>query len=156
MKINYQKELGEKTKSFDLQIIKNKECYTIKCLTKDDDEMGFVTFTIYNNILWIYKLQTNPKFYHKGVASAIIDITEFLAIKHNAKRIEGKFFPTNEFARPFYEKNGYFVPNKVKSWDNYDPCWIMYKTLDPVEITKKVSPNIKAYKNQQTNTLTLK
>ena len=146
MRINYQKELGEKTKSFDLQIIKGKECYTIKCLNKDDVEMGFVTFKIYNDILWIYKLETNSKFYRQGVASAIVDITEFFAIKHGANRVEGKFFPTNEYARPFYEKNGYFVPNKVKSWDNYDPCWIMYKVLNPKEITQKVAPNIKAYK----------
>lgn len=153
MKINYQKNFGEKTKSFDLQITKDQKCYIIQCLTENDIEMGCVSFRFFDDILWIYKLETNPKFYRQGVASAVMDIVELMAIKRGINKIEGRFFPSNDAARPFYEKNGYSVPNKTKSWDDYDPHWVIHKTLDAKAIKEKVAPNITLYEE---NTLTLK
>lgn len=142
MKINYQKEICGVQKDFNLQILKNNNFYEINCMSQNDENMGFITFKIYNSILWIYKIETNKNFYRQGVASAILDITEYIAITHNANRIEGKFMPNNQYARPFYEKNGFEVPNKVKSWDTYDPYWIMYKCLDAKAIKNKVANNI--------------
>ena len=130
-------------KNFDLEISKEKDFYEMKCFSNENIEMGFITFKIYKNVLWIFKLATHQAFAHQGVGSALIDITEYFAITKNANRIEGKFVPDNEFARPFYEKNGYYVPNKTKSWDDYDENWILYKDLNAKKINAKISPNIK-------------
>jgi len=142
MKIDYQKEIDGESKNFDLQIIKNKNFFEIKCLSQNDEEMGFITFEIHKNFVWIYKIETNENFYHQGVASAILDVAEYIAVEHNAHTMQGKFVPDNEYARPFYEKNGYTVPNKEKNWDTYDPGWILYKCLDDKIVKSKVAHNL--------------
>lgn len=143
MRINYTKDINNDRKNFDLQIMQDKDFFQINCISPDNEIMGFITFKKNINNLWILKLETNEKFFHQGVASALIDITEYIATINYLTRIEGKFMPDNEFARPFYEKNGYFVPNKTKSWDDYDETWTLYKNLDPKKVKEKVIPNIK-------------
>jgi len=54
---------------------------------------------------------------------------ENFAKSHNIHLIEGKFYPSIEGARDFYEKNGYVVPNATRTWANYDETWTLYKDL---------------------------
>lgn len=142
MDISYQKYMNNNLKIFDMQIIKEKGCFYITCFSKNKEEMGIVSFKINENFLWVYKLKTNQNFYRQGVASAILDIVEYIAIKNGVNIIEGKFFPDNNYALPFYEKNGFHVPNQTKTWDDYDPYWRLYKILDIKTVKEKVANNI--------------
>ena len=153
MKIEYQKNINEQNKIFNLEFHANEQenLYKIICLSKENEEMGFVSFSIKENLVWILKLETNPKFARLGVASAIVDIMEYFAVNNGITRIEGKFYPDNQFARPFYEKNGFFVPNATKSWDDYDETWTLFKNLDKQQVDDKVSSNIKVFEDESEN-----
>ena len=144
MEVTYTKKVHGKPQEFNMQIIKHKDYFEINCLAESKEQMGFITFGIKQNnkYAWLYKIETNKKFFNQGVASAVLDVAEYIIIKNGIKRIEGVFFPSNDAARPFYEKNGFFVPNKTKSWDSYDPFWIISKDLNAQAIQQKVGPNL--------------
>jgi len=142
MKIEYIKKINGEEKKFNL-LVKNRDAFfEIKCLSNDNKEMGFVTFEIFNDYVWIYKIETKKAFQHQGVASAVIDVMEYFAMMNYKNRIEAKFYPSNQYARAFYEKHDYFVPNKTKTWEDYDETWRMHKDLDFQKIKSQVAPNL--------------
>lgn len=141
--IEYTKNIQGEEKKFNL-VIKDKEpFYEIKCLTKENQEMGFITFEFFSGYVWIYKLETKKSFRNQGVASALIDLMEYISMENHINKVKGNFFPTNKYARPFYENRGYFVPNKTKSWDDCDETWTISKTLDYRKIKTEIGPYIK-------------
>lgn len=81
MRITYSKNIGGKDENFDMLITRELNYFTISCLSKNDEEMGYASFKIYNNYLWLYKIETYNNFQHQGIASAIIDLMEYIAIK---------------------------------------------------------------------------
>lgn len=142
MKIEYTKNIHGEDKKFDIKITEEDKFYKVECLS-GDEEMGFITFKVLSDHAWIYKLETKEKFAHQGVASAVVDIAEYIiAVENSKNQVEAKYMPDNEFALPFYQKNGYYVPNQTKSWDDYDETWRMFKMLDKNEIRERVEKNI--------------
>ena len=127
-----------------LEAGENNGFYDIRCYDESENEMGFVTFKLNKNEgkIWLYKIETHDDFLHRGVATALINTMEYVAMKNSINCIEGKYYPENDFAKPFYEKYGYYLPNQTKSWDNYDDTWTMSKYLDFKKIRENIEPNI--------------
>ena len=125
-----------------LIIEKQNDFYVVKCVDKDNEELGFINFEIKNNKVWIYKIETNPNFFHQGIGTALLNTMEYIAMLNNISRVEGKYYPTNEYTKPFYEKYGYYIPNQKKSWDDYDETWTMSKDLDFDKIKSYIEDNL--------------
>ena len=89
-------------------------------------EMGYINFkdtSIYGKrCFWLYKIDVNENFQHQGVGQALLYAMEYTAIVKRVFKIMGKFYPTNEYAKPFYIKNGY----EIYPEDN----WELEKLLD--------------------------
>ena len=69
---------------------------------------------------------------------------EYFALQNRAQVVEGKFYPENEFAKPFYNKYGYSI-------DKEDYETYIYKTLDYKRIKENIEPNITKYEEQFDN-----
>ena len=91
--------------------------YKISALSDNGEEMGFATFAVKQKErkVWLRKIQTNPGYENIGVGKAILDVLEYFTIQNRLCIIEGKFYPDNEYARPFYLKNNYDI-----SKEDYD------------------------------------
>ncbi len=127
-------------KQFNSKMIyhKNDDYYVIKILNKNGT-MGYLTFKIkhesYANIIWLNKIETYKKFAHQGVGTALIQLLEYFAYKNNINYIEGKFYPDNEYAKPFYEKYGYKIEKEY-----YET--FVSKRLEFDKIKKEIEPNL--------------
>lgn len=106
--------------------------YTLKALDSKK-EMGMATFLFksdrWSRKLWLQYIETKEKYAHSGIATAMIQIVEYFAYKNHVEEIEGKYYPKNEFAKPFYEKNGYDI-------DQEDYNWYIDKYLDFDKVKK--------------------
>ncbi len=85
--------------------------YKISALDDNGNEMGYATFSVNKKErkVWLRKIETYSGYQNLGVAKAILDVLEYFTVQNRLCMIEGKFFPDNEFARPFYEKNNYDI-----------------------------------------------
>lgn len=140
--IKYSKSFHGENKKYLINIEEVGRCFTISCINVEGEEMGYATCLLKEDSLWLYKIETYEKFAHQGVGSALLDIVEFLAMQNRRKTVDGKYYPLNEFAKPFYEKHGYFIPNQKGGWDDYDETWHMFKDLDFKKIKSEISRNI--------------
>lgn len=128
---------------FDSKILYNgdDDIYRIEVLD-GSDVMGYATFKLkrqrYFDSVWLYKIETNKEYAHKGVGSAVINLLEYFAYQNRAHTVEGKFFPENEYAKPFYDKFGYSI--EKEGYETY-----IYKTLDFKTIKQTIEPNITGY-----------
>ena len=133
-------------KEFDSKILFNTEenSYRIEILD-NSNVMGYATFRIkrnrYQDSIWLYKIETYPKYAHTGVGTATINLLEYFALQNKAQVVEGKFYPENEFAKPFYNKFGYSI-------DREDYETYIYKALDYKKIKENIEPNITKYEEQ--------
>ena len=124
--------------------------YDIRCYDNSEKEMGLITFKFLPKKVWLYKVETHPEFAHQGVATALIQTMEYVCMKNNVNYMEAKYYPENEFAKPFYEKHKYNLPNQnVNGWDGYDETWTMFKYLDFDFIKEKIAPNISFEKGKE-------
>ena len=130
-------------REFDGKITYNAEdrYYTIE-VGQGKQVMGYVTFKTKRetrgNTIWINKIETYEQFAHRGVGTAVIQLLEYFAYKNNISYMEGKFYPDNEYAKPFYEKLGYTIEKEY-----YET--FVYKLLDFKEIKTQIAPNITKY-----------
>ena len=83
--------------------------YEVEIAHENRERMGKINFKIKDRETWIYSIYTEEKYQHMGIGKALLEICEYLSSLKRVKLIEGKFFPTNEYARPLYEKNGYSI-----------------------------------------------
>lgn len=95
-------------------------------LHKEDGEVvGFVNFKIksdsWHNV-WLYNIEVNKKYQSNGLGDILIVAFEQVCINSRAFKVEGKYYPTNEKAKPFYVKHGYEIEK-----DGYD--WYVTKDL---------------------------
>lgn len=92
----------------------------------NSEEMGFINFKdtkIYGKrCFWLYKIEVNEKYQNQGVGQALLYAMEYTAFLKRVPKIMGKFYPTNQYAKPFYIKNEYFIYSE----DN----WELEKVLD--------------------------
>lgn len=87
-----------------------KNDYELSAL-QNGEVMGTANFAIVSKDrkVWLRKIETRQEFQNMGVGQALLDVLEYFTIQNGLKHIEGKFYPDNEFARPFYLKNGYDI-----------------------------------------------
>lgn len=105
--------------SFEDKNIKIKKSYneihkffTFTAISKNNKIMATLTFKKDSNNshrIWLNKIRVEEKFSHNGAASALMYALEDFALKNRVFYIEGKFYPENEYAKPFYEKLGYEI-----------------------------------------------
>lgn len=85
--------------------------YTTTAISMQDEKMGFITYKFIpkERLAWLCKIETYENFQHQGVATALISFFEHEVRSKRYYKIEGKYYPTNEFAKPFYKKMGYTI-----------------------------------------------
>lgn len=105
--------------------------------------VGFLSFGIKDKYAWLYKIETDEAYQHQGIGTALIYTMEYLLMLEGVKRVEAKYYPDNKFAKPFYLKNDYFIPNQTGRWEDYDEDWTMSKNLDFSNIRSKIAPNVR-------------
>lgn len=103
--------------------------YTINALSHDSKIMGRINFKVDFNKAWIYSIKTFDEYQSRGVGQALLDACEYISCKNGVKCIQGKYYPSNEYAKPFYEKNGYKITKEY--YETFIIKYINYKkTLD--------------------------
>lgn len=85
--------------------------YTTTAMSMQDEKMGYITYKFIPNerLAWLCKIETYENFQHRGVATALLSFFEHQAHSKRFFKIEGKYYPTNDFAKPFYQKMGYSI-----------------------------------------------
>lgn len=120
--------------------------YSIKCFLSMPEQnkrklLGYINFKIKsNNKAWILRISVDEDRRRLGIGSSLLSEMENFLNQENDKRrenreplikiIEGEFYPlgiSEKNLRDFYEANGYYVPNKTRTWDNYDKTWTLSK-----------------------------
>lgn len=118
------KFLGKNNLEFDLQVKKIEDNFFQFYLESENGEkMGAISFKIHQGKAWIYSIATKPEFQHKGVGQTLIELFECYCANRRCYIVEGKYMPSNDFALPFYKKNGYDIYK-----DGYDH--FIYKRLN--------------------------
>lgn len=104
------KYIAQTGKEFNIKVAyySSNNYYIIEVL-EDGVKKGYLTFCIKKGQAWIYKIETKTEFSRQGVGKALIDTFEFILSGKRINSIDGKFYPDNEYAKPFYEKNGYQI-----------------------------------------------
>lgn len=100
-----------------------EDYYTISCFDKNGVHASEASFMISkanrSQSIWIYKIATFDKFQHKGLGKVMLDTIEMFAKDRKINVIEGKFYPDNEYAEPFYIKNGYSIERDYSTSEIY-------------------------------------
>ena len=76
------------------------------------EEIGFVTFKIKklkNRVAWLQRIEVQKKYQSQGFGDTLITLMEDYLIDNRCLVVEGKFWPLNNHARPFYKKHGYDI-----------------------------------------------
>ena len=87
--------------------------YEVEIVADNNERMGKINFKIgkkeNSNETWIYNISTEQKYQHIGVGKTLLKICEYMTSRKGIKVIRGRFLPSNEYAKPLYEKNGYEI-----------------------------------------------
>lgn len=89
----------------------NNNFYTATAMSMQNEGMGYITYKFIpkERLAWLNKIETYEDFQHQGVATALLSFFEHEARSKRYFRIEGKYYPTNNFAKAFYQKMGYHI-----------------------------------------------
>lgn len=126
---------------FDIDVIHfaDEDYHELRPKTEDGRQVGFLNFKLNRKrgrLVELNKIKIYDEFQGKGYATALIKAFEYyVATKLMGFMVEGKFYPDNHRAKPFYEKNGYEIEK-----DGYDT--MVTKILDLEKIKKDISPNV--------------
>ena len=143
MKQNYKIIFKDKKHHFNISLKEEEDnFFRMTALSDDNKVMGELNFNLFPRYAWIYIVETQEEFQHSGVASAMLEILEYFSVQSGACEVKGKFYPTNDYARPFYEKNGYYVPNKTLDWATYDETWTLSKRLNFDKVINEIEPKL--------------
>lgn len=131
------KYIGKNGKEFNIECVKNNNFYEVKAIGENFDVMGYANFIFCptDKKVWLYKIETKERYQGQGVGQAVLDIMECVIVSKRYNKIDGKFFPTNEHARPFYEKNGYTIEK-----DGYETY--VGKVLCAESVIQRVQKNL--------------
>ncbi len=91
----------------------NYNYYEIKLIDlKNNNLIGFVNYKFnYKGVktAWLNLIKVEDNYQSKGFGNVLLKLFEKECINNRFYNIEGKFFPENDHAKPFYEKNGYKI-----------------------------------------------
>ena len=103
----------KKFKKYSVIIEDDENDITIKIVANNinSDEIGSISFKFnyQNRSVWIYKIEIKKEFQSQGFGDMLIEIFEAYCQSKRFFQIEGKFYPENDHAKPFYEKHGYQI-----------------------------------------------
>ena len=108
---------------FNAQVQQKNNEYDVKIQAPNGETMGRIAFVVNKGTTFILHISTEEKFQHQGVGQALIDICEYISALQRSFHIEGYYFPTNEYAQLFYQKNNYII--EKDSYNSY-----VYKIID--------------------------
>ena len=88
-----------------------KKMYLVFAKNDKKEEMGYINFSLNPQLqrTWLWRIETYEPFQHQGIATALLSFMESESISRRYFCVEGKYLPTNEYAKPFYEKLGYDI-----------------------------------------------
>lgn len=128
---------------FEVKVLYDKadDFYTINALNTKGEVVCTATAKPQRSLsqMWLYKISTVEGYQHKGYATAVIKTLEYLTSYIRYSWIEGKFYPDNQYAKPFYDKHGYTIYK-----DDYET--FVTKTIDYDDIKQNIEPNISDFK----------
>ncbi len=90
---------------------KDKKFYEIVAYNANKKEIGNLNFSIHKNGAWLYIIETNKEYQHRGIGQSLLNVMEYMLVKSSCYHIEGKYYPKNRFAKPFYLKNNFKIEN---------------------------------------------
>ena len=128
----------------ELKFFEDDRFYKAEAISEDGKVMGYITFKQhYENprTMWLQKIETYPEFQGRGVGDALLSVMEYTTLETRKTSIDGKFFPDNEFAKPFYEHRGYDITK-----DGYETYVGKYlNDKQKKRITDEIAPTISDY-----------
>ena len=133
-------KITEKSITYDLHLeyFDDDDFFCLSLFNDEYEELGYLTFKAkskpYRHI-YINKIKNKSSQQRKGIGSALIQALEFIAYVKNIPQIEGKFYPENEYAKPFYEKHGYKIQKEYYEVE-------ILKQLDFEKIKAEIEPKI--------------
>ena len=95
----------------------------IKLLSLDYETIGSLVYKFKSGMAWLYKIEVEKKYQSDGFGHLLMSLFEEDCAKNRIKTIEGKFYPDNSHAKPFYLKRGYEIVKEY--YDTY-----IFKTLN--------------------------
>ena len=88
--------------------------YPIYIYEIDDDYVGYLVCRIDNDVVWVESLYVLPKYRRKGIATALYNTAEELAIKYGNETLYNYVHPNNDNIINFLAKRGYDVLNLIE------------------------------------------
>ena len=74
----------------------------------EKNELGFAEFNkLEEDEMWLYQIKTYPE--NRGIGSTLLDFVEFWAAKFDCNHVTGKYGPTSDYTKEFYDKNCYEI-----------------------------------------------
>ncbi|MBE5739090.1 MAG: GNAT family N-acetyltransferase [Clostridiales bacterium] len=117
--------------------------YKAEAFSEDGEVMGVITFKPDGRgSMWLQYIATNEKFQNMGVGDALLSVMEYRAVTTRIRNIEGKFYPSNDKAKPFYENRGYNIYK-----DGYETY--LDKSLNIAQVISETEPRITNYEVTQ-------
>lgn len=120
--------------SVDLQTIGDEE-YDLIATGNENQMMGRMRFSISNGFAKILDVESKRGFQSHGVAKALLDCFEYIAVKKDCTHVCGRCFITDDFSKMLYEKNNYLICDA-------DYQVVLQKRLDKNEVLKDVGKRI--------------
>lgn len=133
------RKLGSETYRYVCSLAKKLEDDTVNL-----EQVGYIYFKLLSKHVWINKIYVDEKYRQYGIGTKLLKKMENFAKQNGANRVEGKFMPECSGVREFYEKNGYYVPNKTRSWDTYDETWTISKNISGAVSSSKCTATPKS------------
>ena len=117
-----------------------KRFYSAHAKNLQGEEMGFVNFNFgtHERTTWIWKIETQEQFQHQGVGSVLLSYLEYESYNHRYYYVEGKYFPSNAYAKPFYEKMNYTFD--VDGYDQFISKFLTPENIIPFTVTEVAAP----------------
>jgi len=124
-----------------LNIIIEKVDFNCICLHALDDsgkEVGYLRFLLINEgsrSAWLNLIEVPDECQHRGIGGSLITIFEYICVKMRSYNIEGRYYPKNNYAKPFYDKYGYDI-----FYEGYEQY--ISKRLEPDKVIEKFMKNL--------------
>lgn len=130
--------------NIELKFFEDDRYYKAEAISEDGQVMGYVTFKQHSDnprTMWLQKIETYKEFQGRGVGDALLSVMEYTTLDTRKTSIDGKFFPDNEFAKPFYEHRGYDITKD--GYETYVGKYLSDKQKK--RITDEIAPRINDY-----------